>query len=416
MQRRERSDLGGTPRARDGGTGHNGAVPARLRLVLPPSLGGDGLAREVEPSVVVWQRGREVTVERGGRSERAADLLAGLDEALRDAGPRARAVGFLGYELAAVLDPLLRVPAGERALPDAWWAVLPARLGGRLASPGRPFRAAGEASVSLPDEVFRAGVEAIRASIAAGDVYQVNLTRRWRTPCAGDPLELFERLRRPHPPAFATYLEDRAQGWAVLCLSPELLVRRRGARLESRPIKGTRPRGANAGDEARAAAELAASRKDAAELAMIVDLERNDLNRVCRPGSVRVRAAGRPLATADVVHREAVVVGELEPGLSWGAILRALFPGGSVTGAPKLAACAAIAGLEPVPRSVYCGALGVIRAGGDGTLALPIRTGTVAAGELRFHAGGGIVHDSEAGAEERESRAKVASWFAALED
>jgi para-aminobenzoate synthetase component I len=335
---------------------------------------------------------------------------------LRATGPGARAVGFLGYELAPVLDPLLRIPAGVRRLPDAWWAVLPARLGGWAVAPERPFRAAGEPSVSLTDEAFRAGVEAVRASIGAGDVYQVNLTRRWRTPCAGDSLALFERLRRPHPPAFATFLEDRAQGWAVLCLSPELLVRRRGARLETRPIKGTRPRGATAGDDARASAELAASRKDAAELAMIVDLERNDLNRVCRPGSVRVRAAGRPLATADVVHREAVVVGELEPGLSWDAILRALFPGGSVTGAPKLAACAAIAALEPVPRSVYCGALGVIRASGDGTLAMPIRTGTVAAGELSFHAGCGIVHDSEAGAEERESRAKVASWFAALEE
>ncbi len=330
-------------------------------------------------------------------------------------GPGTRAVGYFSYEYAGVLDPSMSHPPGLRALPDAWWAVLPERLRRRPVTVGRWKAPPGGAplATSLDDREFRAGVAAVRAAIAAGDYFQVNLTRRWTTEIAGSPLALFRDLCGASPPRFAAYLEDRAQGWAVACLSPELLLRRRNDRVQTRPIKGTRPRGGKA--PAAVAAALRRSAKDTAELAMIVDVERNDLNRVCRPGSVRVlrRAAG--VATRDVVHLESWIEGRLDGDVTLRDLLAAVLPGGSVTGAPKIAACRAIARLEPVPRSVYCGALGELRADGDVTLALPIRTGYAVGGALHYHAGCGIVWDSDAAAEERESRAKARSWFAALE-
>jgi anthranilate/para-aminobenzoate synthase component I len=389
-------------------------VEPRLLLSLAPALGGTGALAQAEPAAILWQQGGAAVCEEGGRSEPVNDLLTALEEHLRAAGAGARAVGYLSYEYGAELDPLVAVAAGPRPLPDAWWAVLrPHSL--RPAPAPRTWRhphGATAATVSLDDAAFAAGVELIREAIAAGDYYQANLTRRWTVPFAQEPSALFAALCGGRPPRFATFLADRRQGWSLLCLSPELLLRRRGDRVETRPIKGTRPLGRR--DPVATARALRASEKDAAELAMIVDLERNDLNRVCRPASVRVTRRAGTLRTRDVVHVEARVVGRLAAGIGLRHVVAAALPGGSVTGAPKLAACAAIARLEPVPRSVYCGALGVIRAGGDLTLALPIRTGYAVGGMLHFHSGCGIVWDSDAAAEERESRDKVRSWMQIL--
>ena len=296
------------------------------------------------------------------------------------------------------------MPGGRCSRSDLPATVSPFPPGGR--------GGAAPLAVSLDDDAFRTGVGLLRSGIAAGEYFQVNLTRRWTTDLAGSPLTLFTHLCGCPHPRFAAYLEDRAQGWAVLCLSPELLLRRRGDRVETRPIKGTRPHCGR--PPVAVAAELRRSEKDMAELAMIVDLERNDLNRVCLPGSVAVTRRAGGLHTRDVVHLEACVVGHAAPETRLRDLLTAVLPGGSVTGAPKIAACRAIARLEPVPRSVYCGALGVIRRGGDLTLALPIRTGYAVGGELHFHSGCGIVWDSDAAAEELESRAKVRSWLRAL--
>ena len=386
----------------------------RLLLSLPPALGGTGAPVEAEPAAVLWQRDGAAVCEEAGRSEPVRDLLTALEERLRAAGAGARAIGFLSYEYGGELDPLVAATPGARPLPDAWWAVLRPRGTRRASAAGvwRRPRAEAPAAVSLDDAAFAAGVARIRDAIAAGDYYQVNLTRRWTVDLPGDPLSLFTALRGARPPRYATFLADRRQGWSVLCLSPELLLRQHGGRLETRPIKGTRPLGRR-GPRA-PLRDLRGSEKDAAELAMIVDLVRHDLNRVCLPGSVRVLRRAGALLTRDVVHLEARVVGVRAPGATLRDVLAAALPGGSVTGAPKLAACAAIARLEPVPRSVYCGALGVLRAGGDLTLALPIRTGYAVGGTLHFHAGCGIVWDSDAAAEERESRAKVRSWMATL--
>lgn len=379
---------------------------------LAPAFGGPTGWRRVTPVAVVWQDEAGVWVETGRSRRRAVSLWPALEATLAEAGPEAWAAGFCAYEWAPVVEPLVAVARATPRHPLAWWAVIgpagTARYRVRAGGSRSPLALSG---CSLSESEFRNRVSRIRAAIASGDVYQVNLTRRWQAAGAKDPEALFRHLTARGVPRYGAYLADLEQGWAVLCLSPELLLSRRGMRLETRPIKGTRRRASGRAGLARARAELAASTKDAAELAMIVDLERNDLHRVCRPGSVLVAEPSVGLTAGEVVHREAVVTGELVPGTDWTEILAAVFPGGSVTGAPKLAACRVIASLEPAPRGVYCGLLGVLRPDGDAVFALPIRTGVVAGGTLVFHAGAGIVWDSDPAEEERESRDKVIAWL-----
>lgn len=392
-----------------------GKLARRVALLLPPALGGDRVLRAVDPAAVVWQRDGRVWAEGPAEIRESSDLIAALEEELQRAGRGARAVGFLGYEFATTLDPGVALPPGRPPLPEAWWVILTpsAMAAGDQLRPGAWLADPGAVQFSLDDAAFRRGVEAIRAGIAAGDVYQVNLTRRFSLPLSGDPAALFAALLPPAPPTYACYLADRQQGWAVLCLSPELLLRRSGGWVETRPIKGTVALSPQPRQRAVVRRRLAHSAKDLAELAMIVDVERNDLNRVCEPSSVRVATARRILSTISVMHQYAAITGRLRQGEGWRSLLAAMLPGGSVTGAPKLAACSFIATLEPVPRSVYCGALGVLQRE-RGVLALPIRTGYVTAGMLHLHAGCGIVWDSEPAAEEVESRAKAARWFEVL--
>lgn len=389
--------------------------PARVVLSLPAAFGGDRAMRAVQPAAIVWQRDRRVSVERPRATCQAVDLIAALEEELRRAGRGARAVGFFAYEFAGTLDPLLALPPGRSLLPDAWWAVLtPSALVSGAAVRRGGWRAdVGAVQSSLDDAAFCRGVERIRAAIAGGEVYQVNLTRRFSLPFHGDAAASFAALVQPESAPFACYLADREQGWAVLCLSPELLLRRRGAFVETRPIKGTVARPIDPRKRSTARRRLAASAKDAAELAMIVDVERNDLHRVCWPASVRVQTPRRTMTTISVIHQYATISGQLQEPRGWQSLLAAMLPGGSVTGAPKRAACSFIARLESVPRAVYCGAIGVLQQH-RGVLALPIRTGYVTAGMLHVHAGCGIVWDSNAAAEEAESRAKLARWFEVL--
>jgi para-aminobenzoate synthetase component I len=240
-----------------------------------------------------------------------------------------------------------------------------------------------------------AAVEAVRAAIARGDVYQVNVVQHLSAPFRGDPAGLAARLAplRPlHPEPLV------GDGWAVVSASPELFLQRRGRTLRTMPIKGTRP----LGDE-----DLRESEKDAAEHTMIVDLERNDLSRVCEPGSVRwpELMAERPLA--GVTHLVSTVEGRLRDDATLPEILAATFPGGSITGAPKISAIDHIAALEPVGRGASMGALGTIRPNGDFDLALTIRTFAVADGRAHLWVGGGIVWDSEPEAEIEESWVKA---------
>ena len=250
---------------------------------------------------------------------------------------------------------------------------------------------------------YAAAVESVRDAIARGDVYQVNLVQHLSAPFAGDPLALaaaLASLRPLHPEPFV------GDGWTVVSASPELFLSRRGELVRTRPIKGTRP--------LEAADELLGSEKDAAEHVMIVDLERNDLSRVCRAGSVRWPQLMATGELAGVEHMVSTVEGTLRDGVGVAEILEATFPGGSVTGAPKIAAVDLIAELEPVGRGASMGALGRVYGNGDLDLALTIRTFAVADGRIHLWVGGGVVWDSDPAAEVRESWTKARPLLTAI--
>ena len=252
------------------------------------------------------------------------------------------------------------------------------------------------------DLEYAAAVEAVRDAIAAGDVYQVNLVQHLSAPFSGDPAALAGALAPLHPLAPRPLVGD---GWAIVSASPELFLRRRGRRVWTMPIKGTRPLGVSG---------LAESEKDAAEHVMIVDLERNDLSRVCEPGSVRWPELMEPRGLAGVEHLVSRVEGVLREDVGLTELLGATFPGGSVTGAPKVAAVDLIAALEPVGRGASMGAYGTVRPNGDLDLALTIRTFAVADGRIHLWVGGGIVWDSDPGEEIEESWTKAAPLLAAI--
>ena len=260
---------------------------------------------------------------------------------------------------------------------------------------------------------YLSAVARVREYILAGDIFQANLSQRFQTQLAEPPLALYERLRRVNPAAFGAYLDYG--DLQVLSVSPERFLRLSGGRVETRPIKGTRPRGMGPMHDALLGRVLAESDKDRAENVMIVDLLRNDLSRVCRPGTVRVPELFALEQHPTVHHLVSTVVGELEPGTDAVDLLRATFPGGSITGAPKLRAMEIIAELEPTRRGVYCGSLGYLAATGEMDTSIAIRTAVVRNGEVYFQAGGGIVADSDPEAEYRETLDKAQGIIRALD-
>jgi para-aminobenzoate synthetase component 1 len=253
---------------------------------------------------------------------------------------------------------------------------------------------------SWSPSAYGAAIEAVRAAIARGDVYQVNLVQHLEAPFDGDPAALaasLAPLRPLHPRPLV------GPEWSIVSASPELFLSRRGECLQTMPIKGTRPAGEDIDDV-----------KDAAEHMMIVDLERNDLSRVCEDGSVRWPELMVQRELAGVTHLVSTVEGRLRAGTGLAEILEALFPGGSVTGAPKIAALDHIATLEPVGRGASMGALGTIYPNGDFDLALTIRTFAIADGRIHLWVGGGIVWDSDPEAEIEEAWVKARPLLAAI--
>ena len=246
---------------------------------------------------------------------------------------------------------------------------------------------------------YALAVTAVRDAIERGDVYQVNLVQHLSAPFQSDPEALAAALTSFRP--LASYLAG--DGWAIASASPELFLARRGPRVWTMPIKGTRPLGEHVEGE-----------KDEAEHMMIVDLERNDLSRVCKPGSVRWPELMAERELAGVTHLVSTVEGTLRDGVGLAELLEATFPGGSVTGAPKVAALDEIARLEPVGRGASMGALGVVRGNGDLELALTIRTFAVAEGRIHLWVGGGIVWDSDPHEEIEESWTKARPLLAAI--
>jgi para-aminobenzoate synthetase component 1 len=248
--------------------------------------------------------------------------------------------------------------------------------------------------------------------VHAGDCFQVNLSQRLLYRATIPPLELYGRLRQRNPAPFAAYFD--LGDFAIASASPERFLRVEAGRVETRPIKGTRPRGSTPEEDARQRDELLRSAKDRAENVMIIDLLRNDLGRVCAYGSVQVPAVCRLESYRTVHHLVSEVVGRLRPGLGPIDLLRAAFPGGSVTGAPKVRAMEIIAELEPTARGPYCGSLGYIGFDGNMDTNILIRTFTIGRGWMQFPVGGGIVADSTPEAEYEETLHKAEGLLRAL--
>ncbi len=249
--------------------------------------------------------------------------------------------------------------------------------------------------------------------IRAGDIFQANLSQRLEAPLLDTPLALYGRLRRRNPAPFGGLLAS--DDLVVASSSPERFLRvQPDGRVETRPIKGTRPRGVGPEHDAALALALAQSEKDRAENVMIVDLLRNDLSRVCRPGSVRVPELFAVEHYATVHHLVSTVVGELAPDRDALDLLRAAFPGGSITGAPKVRAMQIIAELEATQRAVYCGSIGYLSTSGALDASIVIRTYLVRGGDVYFQVGGGIVADSDPEQEYRETLDKARGLIAAL--
>ena len=354
-------------------------------------------------------------------------------------------IGYLAYDLRTAIEPVPARAADDVGIPLAvlaWYDPLLIHDGTSrryyLASGNGPqviaerrthlFRRLATALGSRPSEAdvhtaptfhsnvtreeYRQAVARILKYIRAGDVYQVNFAQRLSARLSGNPLVLFTRLVRAHPMPLSTYFD--AGSFQILSNSPELFLARRGRQIVTRPIKGTRGRGRTPDEDVRRRGELLRDPKERAEHVMIVDLERNDLGRVCRPGSVEVRNFATVETYPTLHHLVSTVHGELEDDVTSTDIVRATFPGGSITGAPKIRAMEIIDTLEPHSRGVYTGALGMIDAWGDMHFNLAIRTGIVASGTIYYGSGGGIVADSDPDAEYAESLLKAEALLGVL--
>jgi aminodeoxychorismate synthase component I len=293
---------------------------------------------------------------------------------------------------------------------DIWWETgdlstrLRAHSGSAEISPFTPLASRGK---------FTSGVTRIKEWIAAGHIYQANLSQAFAATASGDLFGLYEALRDASPAPMAAYL--KLDGREILSSSPETFLKISGCGIETRPIKGTRPRFADPDEDRRSAYELQTSAKEIAELVMITDLLRNDLGQVCEFGSVEVTEMLQLETLAQVHHLVSTVTGTLRPETDALAALAACFPGGSITGAPKKRAMEIIRELEQAPRGVYCGAIGWLGYNGESSLSIAIRTLVRTGNELVYQVGAGIVADSDPDKEYEETLHKAAGIRLAIE-
>jgi para-aminobenzoate synthetase component I len=301
-----------------------------------------------------------------------------------------------------------RSESRARAQLDFWQA----QLGRRAAVGSQAGSSCGNLRSNLSRDQFLERVERARAYIRAGDIYQVNLSQRLVAPYSDRGWDFFHRLNSVSPAPFSAYFD--AGDFQLVSSSPEQFLRLSGSHIQTRPIKGTRPRATDHVGDARLAYELRTSPKEAAELVMITDLLRNDLGRVCEFGSVQVTDLLRLEAFPQVQHLVSTIQGRLEPRHTHLSALAACFPGGSITGAPKVRAMEIIDELEPHARGPYTGALGYLGFNCESQLSVLIRTAICCRGSLYFQVGAGIVADSQPEAEYAETLAKAAGFFQAL--
>jgi para-aminobenzoate synthetase component 1 len=436
------------------------------RVLLHSASGADDCGRwsfvACDPAMTVQARGRRVVVRDASEmivADFCGDAIGVVEELshaqLADAGnrdrdpaPRPYAIGYIGYDHARAFVPRLAdptakaVPAGgELGAPDLWFGIYGAvwrhdrvtgssdivgtdarareRLSGWLSVPqsiGSPLRLGALEESMAHRAAYRAGFARLLEYIRAGDVYQVNLARRLSASidADGDALALYAALAARFPEAYGALLE--LPGVRIVSNSPErFLSRQPGSRqLETRPIKGTRRRGADPATDLARAAELAADAKERAEHLMIVDLLRNDLGRLAEIGTVRVDGFARVVELPSLFHMVSTVSCRLRPDASAREIIEATFPGGSITGAPKLRAMQIIDELEPARRGVYTGAIGYLGARGELELSIAIRTAVITQTSASLHFGGGIVADSIYERELEETEEKAEAWRSVL--
>ena len=345
-------------------------------------------------------------------------------------------IGYLGYDFGRRLEPQANSALDDLLLPDARlglyaWALItdhqeqtsqlvfhpelePAerqRLSDLFSSPAdnraaTSFRLDSDFKPNLDASEYRSAFERIQTYIHAGDCYQVNLTQRFQADCQGDPWAAYCALRAACPTPFSGFIA-LPDGEAILSVSPERFVKVSERQVEARPIKGTRPRGRDAAEDRAYAEELLASTKDRAENLMIVDLLRNDLGRSCRIGSVKVPELFSLESYPNVHHLVSSVTGELAQDHDALDLIAGSFPGGSITGAPKIRAMQIIDELEPTRRALYCGSLLYLDVRGEMDSSIAIRSLLVKNGKVSCWGGGGIVADSQCEAEYQESFTKV---------
>lgn len=431
-------------------------------VFLDSSLPGGDLGRysyvTADPFLTLSSRGRlvEMTTQAGSRFQNANpwDLLQSLIAryrfaAIPDLPPfQGGAAGYFGYDLGRQLERLPSLAVDDGQLPElsvgfydwvlsqdhetgqSWLITTGLPTGSQEAAgqrkdqvldwlnrPSQPEHpASGTNTPRIRSNVGKARyldmVRLAKEYIAAGDIYQVNLSQRLEGDWQGDPWMLYRRMREMSPVAYAAYLGF--PDGAVLSASPERFLRLDGRSIDTRPIKGTRPRGSTSSTDDALAAELLASEKERAENVMIVDLLRNDLGRVAEIGSVQVPHLFRLEGYSNVWHLVSTVTGRLRPELAAVDLLRACFPGGSVTGCPKIRSMEIIEELEPTRRGVYCGAIGYLSFSGAMDTSIVIRTLVVSQGRVQLQVGGAVVADSDPEREYAESLAKAQSGLVAL--
>jgi para-aminobenzoate synthetase component 1 len=377
-----------------------GATPSRTVLRFGP--GERGVRASAPARTLIVTRSRELTTlsqRIHGWFDQGIQLVCGALAYEAGAGLHGLDADHAGEPLAVIhgYEGYQHSSPDEQTAPDehhAW----------QITAPWQPGQSEAD---------YERSIAAVRDYLHAGDCYQVNLAQALRASFRGDPMGGWQRLMNRHPAPFAGYLEWA--GGALLSASPERFLAIRDGQVLTEPIKGTRPRGNTEAEDRRLADELSDSAKDHAENLMIVDLLRNDLGRVCRPGSIRVPELAALHRYSNVQHLVSRVEGELCDGVRPLDALLACFPGGSITGAPKKRAMEIIAELEPVPRGFYCGSMFWQTADGDFDSNILIRTLQAGAdGSLSCHGGGGIVADSDPAAEYEETLAKIRGLMGAV--
>jgi anthranilate synthase component 1 len=444
-------------------------------FLLESVEGGEHVARYSflgkDPFLVLRSRSGKTTVERAGTiTESAEPFIATLRSLMADFQapyvpdlPRftGGAVGYLGYDAAPWFEPSLEpawaaspaasssdgaadlagfmlfdtvlafdhvkhrilVIANARITPDedlealyqfacAKIQFLERELERALSQAPASPSGTGEVRSNLSRDAYEEGVRSLKNRIAAGDIYQANLSQRFEVDAAADPFTIYRALRYVNPSPYMYFI--RMGSLSIVGSSPEMLVRVEGRRVETHPIAGTRPRGRSDEDDLRLAEELKRNEKERAEHVMLVDLGRNDLGRVCEYGSVRVPQFMSIERYSHVMHLVSTVEGTLDEARDRLDALVACFPAGTVSGAPKLRAMELVAEIEPTRREIYAGAVGYLDCAGNLDFCIAIRTITIAGGRASVQAGAGIVADSNPAAEYEETKDKAKALFQAL--